>query len=138
MSTKATKHSDLLAVLADLPPSKVEEFVISLGVPKTIVEESQRNHPHDIYRVKSDALSWWLANDAEVSWDAVAKALEAKGVHEQSLAKRIRSSHGLISTTGNSKSYLLIIATKGLLCIQYKRELTVISGSLRLHVHVNL
>ena len=90
------KHGDLLVALADLPPGKVEKFTIALGVPKNVVEESQINNPKDIYRVKSDALDWWIRNE-NASWEAVAKALETKGVDERNLAKRIRSNRGLVS-----------------------------------------
>lgn len=94
MSVETPKHGDLLAALADLPPSKVERFAIVLDVPKNVVEESKINHPHDcVYHVKSDALSWWIANET-TSWEAVAKALEAKEVDERNLAKKIRSGHG--------------------------------------------
>ena len=95
MTAETPKHGDLLAALADLPPRKVEKFAIALGVPKNVVEESQINNPKDIYRVKSDALDWWIRNK-NVSWEAVARALEAKGVDERNLAKGIRSSRGLV------------------------------------------
>ena len=95
MSAETPKHGDLLATLADLPPRKVEKFSIALGVPKNVVEESQINNPKDIYRVKSDALDWWIRND-NASWEAVAKALETKGVDERNLAERIRSNRGLV------------------------------------------
>ena len=96
MTAETPKHGDLVAALADLPPRKVEKFAIALGVPKNVLEESQINHPKDIYRVKSDALDWWIRNE-NASWEAVTKALEAKGVDERNLARRIRSSHGLDS-----------------------------------------
>ena len=63
MTAETPKHGDLLAALADLPPRKVEKFAIALGVPKNVVEESQINNPKDIYRVKSDALDWWIRNE---------------------------------------------------------------------------
>ena len=88
------KRGDLLAALAELPPSKVERFAIALGVPKRVIEESQANHPREVHRMKSDALSWWVANE-EASWEGVATALEATGVDERNLAKHIRSIHGL-------------------------------------------
>ena len=93
-STPKLKHDVLVAALAELPPGKVERFAIALGVPRRIIETSQVNHPQDIYRVKLDALSWWIANK-EASWDAVAKALETMGVDERNLATQIRSSHGI-------------------------------------------
>ena len=101
MTAETPKHGDLVVALADLPPRKVEKFTVALGVPKNVVEESQINNPKDIYRVKSDALDWWIRNE-NASWEAVAKALEAKGVDERNLARRIRSSHGLVSAE-NSK-----------------------------------
>ena len=87
-------YETLIAALAELSPSKVEKLVTALGVPKRIIEESRINHPQDIYRVKSDALSWWIAN-VKTSWEAVATALEATGVDERNLAEQIRSSHGI-------------------------------------------
>ena len=93
------KHSDLLVALADLPPTKVERFAIALGVPNRVIEESQTSHPRSVYRMKSDALSWWVANE-EASWEAVAAALEATGVDERNLAIQIRTSHGI--EDGNS------------------------------------
>ena len=105
MTAETPKHGDLVVALADLPPRKVEKFTLALGVPKNVFEESQINNPKDIYRVKSDALDWWIRNE-NASWEAVAKALEAKGVDERNLAGRIRSSHGLVSAE-NSKSAAL-------------------------------
>ena len=93
-ATPKLKHHALVAALAELPPGKVERFAIALGVPKNVIDESRINHPRDISRVKSDALSWWIANE-EASWDAVARALEATGVDERNLAKQVRSSHGI-------------------------------------------
>ena len=93
MSTKTPEHRDLLVALADLSPRKVEKFAISMGVPMRILEESQVNHPNDVSRLKSDVLYWWIRNE-NASWEAVAKALEAKGVDEQNLAKSIRSKYG--------------------------------------------
>ena len=102
MSAETPKHRDLLSSLAELSPSKVEKFAIALGVPKNVIEEFQMNHPHDIYRVKSDALSWWVKNE-RTSWEAVAKALEATGVDERNLANSIRSRHGLALIQPNGK-----------------------------------
>ena len=93
-----------MATLEELPPSKVERFAMALGVPKRVIQESQTNHPRDVYRVKSDALSWWVANK-EASWDGVATALEATGVDEQNLAKHIRSIHG-VHNGNNSLAYV--------------------------------
>ena len=103
MTAKTPQHGDLVAAVADLSPRKVEKFAIALGVPKNVVEESQINNPKDIDRVKLDALDWWIRNE-NASWEAVAKALEAKGVDERNLAKRIRSSHGLIVPVEDGKS----------------------------------
>ena len=92
MSALSTpSHGDLLTALAELPPKKVERFAISLGVPKRVIDESQTNYPHDVYRVKSDALSWWVANIEGASWEGVATTLEAKEVDERNLARQIRS-----------------------------------------------
>ena len=103
MTAKTPKHGDLVAAVADLSPRKVEKFAIALGVPKNVVEESQINNPKDIDRVKLDALDWWIRNE-NASWEAIAKALEARGVDERNLAKRIRSSHGLIVPVEDGKS----------------------------------
>ena len=89
------KIGNLLAALADLPPTKVENFAVALGVPKRVVEESRVNHPSDICRVKSDSLSWWIANAEDLTWKAVAKALESPGVEERNLAKKIRTKQGI-------------------------------------------
>ena len=86
-------HGDLLTALIELPAKKVERFSLALGVPKRIIDEARENHPHDVDRIKSDAMSWWLANKT-ASWDAVAKALETPGVDERNLARKIRSQYG--------------------------------------------
>ena len=88
------KDGDLLVALVELPANKVENFSLALGVPKRIINEARENYPHEVGRVKSDAMSWWLANADEISWDAVAKALETPGVDERNLAKKIRSKYG--------------------------------------------
>ena len=72
---------DLLAALVELPAKKVESFSLTLGVPKRIIDVARENHPHDVGRIKYDAMNWWLANET-ASWDAVARALEAPGVDE--------------------------------------------------------
>ena len=89
MSVDTPKHDELLEALAELPADKVERFAIALGVPRNVVKESRMNNPHDIVLVKSDSLSWWIANK-EPSWEAVARALETKTVDERNLAKQIR------------------------------------------------
>ena len=94
-SLTAPKIGDLLAALAYLPPKKVERFAITLRVPKRIVEESRVNHPSDISQIKSDALSWWIANADDLTWEAIAKALESPGVEERNLAKKIRAENGI-------------------------------------------
>ena len=86
-------HDDLLTALVELPAKKVERFSLALGVPKRIIDEARENHPHDVSRIKSDAMSWWLANET-ASWDAVAKALETPGVDERNLARKIHSQYG--------------------------------------------
>ena len=93
--TPAPKLGDLLASLTDLPAPKVEQFAIVLGVPQGVVEESRVNHPGSIYHVKCDSLSWWIANADDLTWDAVAKALESPGVGERNLAKKIRTKQGI-------------------------------------------
>ena len=93
-ATPKLKHDALVTALAELPPGKIERFAIALGVPKRVIETSRINNPHDIDRVKSDTLSWWVANE-EASWEAVANALEATGVDERNMAKQVRSSHGI-------------------------------------------
>ena len=90
----ALKHGDLLAALVELPPMKVENFSVTLGVPKRIIDEARENHRGNVYRVKSDSVSWWLANAEIISWDAVARALESPGVDERNLARKIRSKYG--------------------------------------------
>ena len=102
MSAETPEHRDLLSSLAKLPSSKVGKFAIALGVPKNVIDEFQTNHPKDVYRVKSEALSWWIANE-EASWEAVARALEATGVDERNLAICIRSSHGLVRNGKSSR-----------------------------------
>ena len=94
-SSSTPKIGDLLVSLADLPPTKVERFSVALGVPKRVVEESRVNHPSDICQVKSDSLSWWIANAEDLTWEAIAKALESSGVEERNLAKMIRTEHGI-------------------------------------------
>ena len=88
------KHGDLLTALAELPATKVESFSIALGVPKRIVVEARENQRGNVYGIKSDVMSWWLANAEIISWDAVARALETPGVDERNLARRIRSKYG--------------------------------------------
>ena len=85
-------HGDLLAALVELSAKKVERFSLALGVPKRIIDEARENHPHDIGRIKSDAMSWWLANKT-ACWDAIARALETPGVDERNLAIKIRSQY---------------------------------------------
>ena len=97
-------HGDLLAALVELPAKKVERFSLALGVPKRIIDEARENYPHDIGRIKSEAISWWFANKT-ASWEAVTKALETPGVDERNLAIKIRSQHGGIKD-GNLTSRL--------------------------------
>jgi hypothetical protein len=87
------KHGDLWTALVELPARKVESFALALGVPQTIVDEARENHPHNVGRIKSDTMSWWLANET-ASWDAVATALESRGVDERNLSRKIRSKYG--------------------------------------------
>ena len=96
MSVPKLKLGDLLSALAELAPSKIERFATTLGVPKRVIEETEANHPRDVYRVLSDAMSWWIANEEEISWEAVAAALEVTGVDERNLARQIRANQSQI------------------------------------------
>ena len=90
-----SQYREFLAALAELPPTKVERFAIALGVPNRVIEESGLNHPGSIYRVKSDALKWWIRNADDRTWEAIAKALESTEVEERNLAKKIRTKQGI-------------------------------------------
>ena len=79
----------LLRELAELSPTKVEVLSTALDVPKRVFEQSQINHPRDARRWKSEVVDWWVRNK-DVSWEALAAALESPEVDERNLARQIR------------------------------------------------
>lgn len=93
-SSQRLSYRDLWLELSGLPSTKVYSFCLALGVPKDYIDGFERNNPHDISRVKAEALDWWTKN-AEPSWEDVVKALENKEVNERNLAKAIMGKYGL-------------------------------------------
>ena len=99
MARTTPSYNALLRELADLPPTKVEVLSTALDLPRKVFEQSQTNHPRDARRWKSDVVDWWVRNYEEVSWEALAAALESEEVDERKIARQIRSRYGL----GNPK-----------------------------------
>ena len=62
---------------------------VKLEVPPSTLYIIESNHPHDAKRCKTEVLNWWLENALEISWEKLARAVEAVGGHA-TVAKRLR------------------------------------------------
>ena len=87
----APELSNLLPVLADLPADKIFQFAIALGVPETVIRTAETNRQGDVDRVKLECLQWWISNSDDITWEAISRALETRGVDQKNLARRIQS-----------------------------------------------
>ena len=81
-------HS-LAVALAELPDDKTEMFAVALKVPTRITTNCEGS------RLLA-ALRYWIDNSEDVSWEAIAKALEVPRVDQRNLARKIRKLNGAV------------------------------------------
>ena len=62
---------------------------VQLGIRPAKLREIERDHPGDVWRCKFELLDWWHRNAQQVSWNALAHALEKAGGYD-ALAQRLR------------------------------------------------
>ena len=104
MARSTPSCNALLRELTDFPPNKVEVLSTALDVPRRVFQQSQINHPREARRWKADVVDWWVRNK-EVSWEALAAALESEEVDERNIARQIRSRYGGLGNPKGIKLY---------------------------------
>jgi len=62
---------------------------VQLGIRPAKLREIERDHLWNVHRCKFEILDWWHRNAQEVSWNALAHALEKMEGYE-ALAQRLR------------------------------------------------
>jgi len=62
---------------------------VQLGIRPAKLREIETDHPGDVWRRKFELLDWWHRNGQEVSWNALAHALEKTGGYD-ALAQRLK------------------------------------------------
>ena len=62
---------------------------VQLGIRSAKLREIEKDHPGDVWCCKFKLLDWWHRNAREVSWNALAHALEKTGGYD-ALAQRLR------------------------------------------------
>ena len=62
---------------------------VQLGIRPAKLREIEKDHPGDVWRCKFELLDWWHRNAKEVSWNALAHALEKTGGYG-ALAQKLR------------------------------------------------
>ena len=75
---------------------------VQLGIRPAKLREIEMDHPGDVWRCKFELLDWWHRNAQEVSWNALAHALEKTGRYG-ALAEKLKRKmpakgerHGLV------------------------------------------
>ena len=66
---------------------------VQLGIRPAKLRQIEKGHPGDVWRCKFELLDWWHRNAKEVSWNALANALEKMGgygVLAQKLRRKMR------------------------------------------------
>ena len=62
---------------------------MQLGIEPHELEKIERNHPRDVDRQMAEVIDYWLRNNSDCSWGALASAVEKMGGH-QNLVKELR------------------------------------------------
>ena len=62
---------------------------VHLGIRPAKLREIEKDHPGDVHHCKFEILDWWHRNAKEVSWNALANALEKMGGYG-ALAQKLR------------------------------------------------
>ena len=62
---------------------------VQLGIQPAKLREIEENHRGNVWRCKFELLDWWRRNAKEVSWKALADALEKTGGYG-ALAQKLR------------------------------------------------
>ena len=62
---------------------------VELGIQPAKLREIEMDHHGNVRHCKHELLSWWLQSTLEVSWNALADALEKTGGYD-ALAQRLR------------------------------------------------
>ena len=71
-----------------------------LGIKSCVLEKIERNHRQDVDRQMAEVIKYWLRNNSDCSWGALASAVEEMGGHEN-LVQELRDKH-LENTTTTS------------------------------------
>jgi len=75
---------------------------VQLGIRPAKLREIEKDHPGDVWRCKFELLDWWHGNAKEVSWNALANALE-KTERYGALAQKLRR-----KMSAKGKEHLLV------------------------------
>ena len=54
---------------------------VYLEIPTEDLDLFRANHPNNVTQQKTDVINYWLQNSEDISWDALARAVERMGGH---------------------------------------------------------
>ena len=75
---------------------------VHLGVPAEKLKEFERDHPRDVARQRTEAVSYWRDNCENATWDGLAEAVEKLGDHGN-LVKKLRERAQDFSRQGGAR-----------------------------------
>ena len=71
---------------------------VQLGIEPHELKKIEKNYPRDIDRQMAEVIEYWLHNNSDCSWGALASAVEKMGGHGN-LVKKLRDKHLENTTT---------------------------------------
>ena len=71
---------------------------MQLGIESHELKKIEKNYPRDVDRQMAEVIEYWLRNNSDCSWEALASAVEKMGGHGN-LAKMLRDRHLENTTT---------------------------------------
>ena len=81
---------DIVSALKEI--TKPYLLGIHLGIKEHELKRIEENYLRDVDRQMAEVINYWLRNNTECSWEALASAVEKMGGHGN-LVKRLRDRH---------------------------------------------
>ena len=88
---------------------------VHLEIPTEDLEQFRANYPGNVAQQRIDVINYWLNNSKDITWEALARAVEEMGGHKnlvttlKKLAKGSVASQQELSVTGSDSFSLLVI-----------------------------
>ena len=91
---------DIISTLKEITEPHI--LGIHLGIERYKLEQIEKKFPRDVDRQMAEVVAFWLRNNTDCSWGALASAVEKMGGYGN-LVKRLRDRHIKALTTATTR-----------------------------------